>query len=570
MKKLFRPSLKKKLVFLLSVGYAVPVLLIIGMLRDFITEQYDHQFLDKAQLSLVETTELATYYLSSMSEDSRRPTVEGDIQRAYTRYLEGSGAEDLYLVVESSLNRIYRDNSLFYTVALFHAQEELSTQYITNQGAEQQKAVTRVYEELYPLFMAEAETLGTSIGFFSFGNRLFMLRNLMDSSFDAFGLLVLEVNTGRMVGAFAGITGVRKVDLQFDDAFVDTDWLLEGGEIIPLVHKQSAEGHDVAVTLWVDIDQGQDALENFQEEMTQVLLLVFPAIGYMLYSFYLHVTRPLNLLMNAHRRVETGELGYQVDKIPDSEEIRALTQGFNKMSRSMKEQFVQSYQEQLALQDARVKTLQSQINPHFLNNTLEIINWETRIAGNNTASAMIESLSVMLRATMNREGKGKIPFEEELSYVDAYLYIQSCRMGARLTVETHIDPDSLHLLVPRLIFQPLVENACEHGIGGQKQGLIVISSFLSQENLIIEVKNSGKMPPDTEQRMADLLEWDESSMGYVSDANNLGIRNVNQRLKMMFGQVYGLDIFNNDEDMTVVRLALPKHIQEDDTEEETR
>ncbi len=558
MKNIFRPSLKKKLVFLLSVGYLVPVLVIIAMLRDFITEQYDHQVLDKAQLSLTETTNLATYYLSSMTEDSRRPSVEGDIQRAYDRYTESGQSAELYLVTESSLQRSYGGNSLFHSAALFFLEEDLPPSYVINEGALMEKAITGIYQELYDQFLTVSATLGNHITFFSYNNQVYMLRNMLNSSLQKYGLLVLQVNSDRMLGAFQGITGVCKVELLFDEEQVETELLSEPSELMTLRHEQNAEGHQIAVTLWVDIDQGQDVLENFQDEITQVMLLLFPAIAYMLFSFYRHVTRPLQTLMDAQTKVEQGELGHQVPNIPDSVEIRAVTKGFNAMSRSMKEQFEQSYQEQLALQDARMKTLQRQINPHFLNNTLEIINWECRIAGNDSASSMIEALSVMLSATMDREGKGKIPFAQELTYVEAYLFIQSTRMGARLQVQTHINEDSRDILVPRLAFQPLVENACEHGLMGQKQGLLVISTFLTKETLILEVKNTGHMSEETISRFQELLEWDSSTQGYVSDASNLGIRNVNQRVKMMYGEDFGLDVFNDNQDMTVVRLALPR------------
>ncbi len=560
MKGLFQPSLRKKLVYLLLVAYVLPVVIMISMLSIFITEQYDHQVIDKVELSLKETTELTTYYLSSMMEDSRRPSNEGEIERAYRRYLEGAEAEDLFLLVESSLNRSYRENSLFHSAAFFYDAQELSPYFLVNSGAEMQKAIPRIYQELYPDFQEISADLGTQIGFYAHQNRLYMVRNLLDSQFDLCGILVLEVNVGRILDVFQGITGLCQVDILFDEALVESAPLRQGEEILVLTQEQRIENHSIAVSLWVDIDQGHEVLETLQNEITQVLLLLVPAIGFMLFAFYRHVTRPLQTLMEAQLRIQKGDLGYQVGKIPHTLELRAVTQGFNTMSQSMKDQFEQSYKEQLALQDAKMRTLQSQINPHFLNNTLEIINWETRIGGNTNATAMLESLSVMLRATMDRQGKGKISLEEELTYVDAYLYIQSCRMGNRLQIERNISEESLAYYVPRLAFQPLVENACEHGVGSQKQGRIVLSSYLSKETLILEVKNTGTMSENTQKNIASLLEWDEKEQNYVSDAPNVGIRNVNQRVKMMYGMAYGMDMFNDNQGMTVLRLALPKDI----------
>ncbi len=558
MKELFLPSLKKKLVLLISVGYVVPVFLLVTMLRTFITDQYDQQFLDKAQLSLVETTELASNYLSSMIEAIRRPSYEGEFEQTYRRFLETNDRDVLYTWTESNLVRSYRYNSLILSVALFYQDPELEAVFLINEGAKLQKAVPLIYQELYPRVQLIAQDIGNAIYFYENNNRLYMIRNLVDSSYQSYGILMLEVNVGRMYGAFQGITGVTQVNISFNDATIATKVTEPtAGQVLDLRHSLIVEGHEMAVTLLVDIDQGQEVLEDFQNEITQILILLVPAIGYMLYSFYRHITRPLQQLMEAQSKVKQGELGYQVEQIPDSMEIRAITQGFNAMSLSMKQQFQQSYQEQVALQDAQMKTLQSQINPHFLNNTLEIINWETRIAGNDTASAMIESLSVMLRATMDREGKGKITLRQELTYVDAYLYIQSCRMGARLRIERDIPEETLDMLVPRLVFQPVVENACEHGIKGQKKGVIVVSSALDSHSLRLEVKNSGTLSQENHQRIQTLLDWDEQAGCYVTDAENLGVRNVNQRVKMMYGVAYGLRL-ENQQDMTVASLSLPR------------
>ncbi len=557
-----RPSLKKKLIFLIVVGYFVPVLLIIAMLRDFVTQQYDQQVLDKVELSLTETTELASNYLLSMLEASWRSSYDGEVEQAYRRYLTNQSEEDLYVWTHTALQRTYRFDSLFFTVGLFYQDPELEPIYLINEGAPQQKIVPLVYQGLEEEIRQIAQGLGSKNYFYNHNNNLYMIRNLLDSEYKKYGILVLEVNVERMFGAFQGITGVTQVDIHFDNAVISSQIFAEGVEIITLQHSLEVENHQMAVSLWVDVKQGQDSLEDFQNEITQVLILIIPAIAYMLYAFYLHITRPLQVLNDAQSKVAQGELGYQVTKITDSVEIRTITRGFNAMSRSMKEQFEQSYQEQLALQDARMKTLQSQINPHFLNNTLEIINWETRIAGNDNASAMIESLSVMLRATMDREGKGKIPFRQELTYVDAYLYIQSCRMGKRLEIQRNISEETLDMLVPRLAFQPIVENACEHGIARQKNGVIVVSSYLSEHNLVLEVKNSGHMSEENQQRIANLLEWNESSQTYATDSPSLGVRNVNQRVKLMYGQEFGLDMFNDTlEEMTIAELALPIELE---------
>lgn len=554
-------SLTKKLTLLIFLAYLVPLLSMITLLQKFVTEQYDQQILEKAQLSLQETTELAVTYLESMIEASRRLTYDGAIDHAYGSYLVSDNVAELYQWTESSLNSIYRYNSLLLSAALFYDDPNLNAHFLNNDSQRKQYEVEDTYLALEEEFQHISGDLGAYVGFFSADNQLFLLRNLLDSNLTQYGLLILEVNTNRVLGAFQGITGVYSVEIAYDDAVIRQGLLLPVPHLMQMSYEREVERYQLQVTLGVDNTQGEDALEELTQRVTQVSLLIVPSLAYMFFNFYRHITQPLDVLMASQRRVEQGDLGFQVKKIPSSREFQALTLGFNAMSRSMKEQFQQSYQEQLALQDARMKTLQRQINPHFLNNTLEIINWETRIAGNTTASSMIEALSVMLGATMDREGKVKIPFHQELTYVDAYLYIQSCRLGSRLTVIQEIDPSVMDFLVPRLAFQPIVENAFEHGVSAQKKGEVIISAYISEENLILEVRNSGAMSPQDLNRIETLLKWDESTQDYVVDSVSLGVRNVNHRVKLMYGQEYGLHMFNNDQGYTVAILAFPLEME---------
>lgn len=549
-------SMSKKLTILILISYILPIVSMVSLLQQFIADQFDQQLTEKVELSLEETTGLAITYLESMIESSRRLTYDGSVDSAYDQYLIHGNTEELFRWAESSLNGTYKYNSLFLSAALFYHDTTLPSHLVVNDNARTSEEVEEMYFEKEEEIRSISSTLDAYIGFYSEENRLFLIRNLLNDRFQQYGVLVLEVDIGRVLGAFQGMTGFHSVEVYFDDAVVRQALYAYRMGLTTMTSERSVERHRMHVVLEVDTNQGQEVLEKLTERIATISLLIVPALGYMLYTFYRHITQPLMVLLEAQKKVERGYLGFQMEEVPTTQEFQALALGFNAMSRSMKEQFQQSYQEQLALQDARMKTLQSQINPHFLNNTLEIINWETRIAGNSSASAMIEALSVMLGATMDREGKGKIPFHQELTYVDAYLYIQSCRLGARLTIEKNIAPDTLNVLVPRLAFQPIVENAFEHGVSAQRHGHITISSFFRHGILMLEVKNSGKMTKEDEVRIKNLLEWDDSTQDYTIDSPSLGVRNVNQRVKLMYGQSYGLEVSTEGEE-TVARLALP-------------
>lgn len=166
-----------------------------------------------------------------------------------------------------------------------------------------------------------------------------------------------------------------------------------------------------------------------------MVALIVPLLAVVIWFFTRNVSHPIDRLIGEAKSIEEGNFGVQVSDRFHSSEFQYLTDAFNSMSYKLKYQFDRIYKEELALRDARIMALQSQINPHFLNNTLEIINWEARLSDNVKVSRMIEALSTMLDAAMDRKGRPIVHVSEEMMYVDAYLYIISERLGKRLTIK---------------------------------------------------------------------------------------------------------------------------------------
>ncbi|MDL2236065.1 sensor histidine kinase [Christensenellaceae bacterium OttesenSCG-928-L17] len=241
-------------------------------------------------------------------------------------------------------------------------------------------------------------------------------------------------------------------------------------------------------------------------------------------------------------RVEQGEMGFELEDLPATSEFLQLTEHFNSMSRRLKQQFERIYMEQSALQDSRIRALQSQINPHFLNNTLEIINWEARMSNSEKVSKMIEALSTMLNAAMARDERPTVTLEEELSYVESYLYIISVRYGRRLSVHKEIDETLYDNEVPRLIMQPIVENAIDHGVAVNRSGEIWLRIYKKGQSLVMEVENNQPLQKRDEEAIAGLLAWPTEEARAEEGKASIGIRNVNARLKILYGPAYGLSI----------------------------
>ena len=285
-----------------------------------------------------------------------------------------------------------------------------------------------------------------------------------------------------------------------------------------------------------------------------MVLLVLPLLLVMILLFRRQVTRPVETLLDATDRLQSGERGYQIADEAKNKEFERIYRHFNAMSTELQNQFERSYQEQQALQQARVKALQSQINPHFLNNTLEVINWEARLAGDDRVSTMIEALSVMLNAALGRDGRSRIPLKEELGYVDAYLYIISQRLGERLVINREIDETLLELPVPRLILQPLVENAVEHDLAQRHGGTLAVRVYRVGDEMVLESEHDGSLSAEDLESIRELL---ASSVVDTEISGQVGLRNVRQRLELLYGQAGRLNIEQSAPERILAQVRFP-------------
>lgn len=176
------------------------------------------------------------------------------------------------------------------------------------------------------------------------------------------------------------------------------------------------------------------------------------------------------------------------------------------------------------------------------------------MSGADNVSGMIEALGTMLGATMNRKQKRFVTLSEELSYVDAYLYIISKRFGDRFQVYRDIDESLLQMEVPMLIIQPIVENAVQYGVEEHREGMVAIRIYADWDKIIIEVENDGVLSDADRERIDFLLNGEEQDENehHIS----LGIRNVNRRIKIIYGDECGLTIDSDAENHTVSKIIV--------------
>jgi len=310
------------------------------------------------------------------------------------------------------------------------------------------------------------------------------------------------------------------------------------------------------ITFLIDLDSRSLLREVTIARYIYILVAIFLLpFFYLIFNFFRQrVTKPISKLIDASKKIKEGDYGYEISNDSSSEEFTFLIDAYNAMSKELKHQFQRIFLEELAVRDASIEALQSQINPHFLNNTLEIINWEARMNGNEKVTMMIEALSTMLDFTMNREQKKYHSLADEIDYVDAYLYIIGQRFGARFHVDKEIDESLLSTTIPRLIVQPLLENAVEHGMKDRKKANILVQVKKDDGKIIILIINDRKLK-DSEKEKIDALLSEKAEVKNWS--GSLGLRNVNKRLKIIYGEDSGLDISNDENDRTVSRILIP-------------
>lgn len=268
-----------------------------------------------------------------------------------------------------------------------------------------------------------------------------------------------------------------------------------------------------------------------------------------------YLSKPVNELDAAMGRVEKGD--YDVELTSDrSDEMGRLTSSFNRMTREYRQNLEYSVQRERELNELQLSMMQAQLNPHFLYNTLDSLKWLGVTNHVPRVAAMATNLAALLRAGIS--GGRFITLEQELELLEKYLDIQSMRFEDRFTWETDVDERFQHCIVPKLILQPLVENAIIHGVANMDDGYIKLSAREESGRLVLSVQDNGAGIPG---EILDCLNSPEREM----PAGHLGLRNADRIVRLYYGGEYGISASSEPGRGSCVMLTLP---MEQKTEEE--
>ncbi|WP_343009379.1 sensor histidine kinase [Clostridium celatum] len=282
-------------------------------------------------------------------------------------------------------------------------------------------------------------------------------------------------------------------------------------------------------------------------------LIFFLIMSAILYLFLKN--RIFNPIESLAKNMKSSNLEKNLDtKIiyDKDDEIGFLVNSYNKMKNRINYLININYKNALEHKELELQQLQNQINPHFIYNTLESIHMMAEINDDIETSTMAEYFGEIIRYSMNRR-INTVTLKEELKIIDNYIYLQKIRFDQLFTIENMVSDELLSCEIIKMIIQPLIENAIYHGLSEcSGNGKIIIQGSKVNNNLLLTISDNGIGIP--EEKLQDLND-------YINDKNHnfngIALRNINKRLKLNYGENYGLEIFSIEGNGTSMVLTLP-------------
>lgn len=305
-----------------------------------------------------------------------------------------------------------------------------------------------------------------------------------------------------------------------------------------------------------DIQQVREEYQNFFMTVIRISAIAFIGIliliSFLSYYIPLSITHPIKKLIGVTEQVAKGDLTVRSD-VRTGVDARMLSDSLNTMIDKINQLLEQVTTEQIRLRKAEFELLQSQINPHFLYNTLDAIIWLAESGEQKKVVDMVGSLSEFFRTSLN-QGKDMVSIREEIQHVRSYLEIQQVRYQDILKYEINIPEELNSYLIPKITIQPLVENALYHGIKNKRGfGRIVIRGKKEARQFVIQIEDNGIGIKN--ERLKQIQEGFQNKAPTGQDS--YGLYNVNERIRLNFGEKYGITIESVYKESTVVSIVLP-------------
>ncbi|WP_161601351.1 sensor histidine kinase [Paenibacillus luteus] len=303
----------------------------------------------------------------------------------------------------------------------------------------------------------------------------------------------------------------------------------------------------------IPFDDIFDRVAKVKNTILMILAILFVVILLIAVAFARGITEPIERLNAKMKRVQLGHFEYMEEpneRALAMDEAGQMHRNFRIMVERINELIHENYVKQLTIRDTEFKALQAQINPHFLYNTLESINWSAKLSKQTHISQMVEALGSLLRTSINLK-EPLIPMSKELEIINHYVTIQKYRFEERLDFQVDVAEKLLYCSIPKLSLQPLVENAINYGLEQMIDTCsIKIHAYTEDELLYVSVEDNG--PGMDKAFVAQLLSGQVKTKG-----SGLGLKNIEERIKLLYGESYGLTVESEPNEGTKVIMILP-------------
>ena len=353
---------------------------------------------------------------------------------------------------------------------------------------------------------------------------------------------------------------------------IDPKWLAQEG--VPVNAKIKGESYQIryqesSYTGWkiVSVYSQQEIMSGVN---TMIALFVSVLIAALLLILFVAIklsstiTRPILVLTDLMKQTEKGNLSVRF--VSDyQDEVSGLGRRFNRMLEQIQGLLDTVYKEQENMRQAELKIVQEQFKPHFLYNTLDTIGWMAREHSANDIVRLVDALTNVFRVSLSR-GNDYITLKDEVLYISNYLYIQKIRYGNRVDYQIKMDENFNQVLVPKLILQPLVENAIYHGVKMKRgEGHLQIEVANVDASWIrMSVTDDGKgMPLSKVEELTQIL----NNQMYIEEKQSFGLFYIKERLRLRYGNNYKATVESVQEKGTTISVYIPAEQGEDERDE---
>ncbi|SHM34779.1 sensor histidine kinase [Halanaerobium congolense] len=338
----------------------------------------------------------------------------------------------------------------------------------------------------------------------------------------------------------------------YSDGFPDRKVSLKGEQyLLTSTYSEVTGWYIISMASADEVEAELNYITNLTIYMTIIVLILI-----ILLTLYLSssLSKPIQKLQELTHRASENDLSVKIE-ISGDDEIAELGQSFNKMIRRINKLMEQNVREQKFLRQLEMESLDNQIKPHFIYNTLDLIIGLLENKDFDRATHMVEALGKFFRLSLSH-GKEMVLIRNEIKHVKNYLFIQQFRHGEEYEYIIDIeDPEIMDKHIPKLILQPIVENSIYHGLlPADKKGLIIIKGLRKNKNIYFKIVDNGVgIAPEKVEEINKIL---KGELKIDDQQKYFGLRNVNQRLKLMYGGNSGLKVESVENEKTMVTIRI--------------